>query len=493
MNISTVALALLVGNSISFYGFPAIAKEDSVTSEKNTTECTDVTYSLTTDDFDNLATSVINNGHSQQYIFTSFSDLDQVNAAYTYFIPQFTATLSRSYNYNPSYTYEPLTEQAVFEGKVAKIYPEYWSNAPSLTSSWNLFDLSQIMKIKSLNKTYEASKFNAGYQIGTNIQAAISAYINYLQSLHNVNSSKLYSKTLQKQLDVTLEMKKAGLKSLIDVLSIQQQLESSKATYYQEISNMKEYKSDLLSMLDSPICNATHVNKTMPLVISKKLVKPLHDFQDVNDYILQNYPQISYIRNLALSSEFSAKEYAFDYLPSISLSANLSSANLNGNITGGSMAPDDQWAIQESNYVMVAATWNLFDGGADYFNMKSSQNLANGYQKALMQTLISIESAYSSLASKSSSLSSQLNYATKSVDTANKSLQLIQIAYAAGYSTYLDLLTSTQNLYTAQRSEVTAKTDVANNFVSSQMYLNYPELPNTHKSLISIIGSQPYK
>lgn len=445
-------------------------------------------------DLDIVGMSVLRSGTIQQYIDEYQSAIYQRNAAITYFAPTVNLSFSTSYNYNPTYDstiYDLNTDRlsGSNDNNVTQAtIPEYTMNNPNLLANWNIIDISQIYQIESLGFTAKAVRYESALQANQAISSAINYYISYLQEKQTSQAASVVVASLKKTVADVRQLYAAGQRSLIDVLSLKQQLDSYQSTLESTLSSADLAKGNLDALLYRPICNhSTDIE-------ASKTYQSLHQissqyFSDSLTTALATYPQLANLSANAKAYQKMADSYASNYLPTLSFSANLQSQYEYGNISGRMSNPPYQYDVNQTNYIMATATWNIFDGGNNIMNMQSQRKLSSGYLESLNQAEKALHSIYQAAILGDIKLSSSMTYIEDSLKAALQSQVLVNIAYKAGYKSYLDIINSVQSVYESLSTLASTQASYASNRYTLLAYLSYPNLQSTHEALKSLYDS----
>jgi len=460
--------------------------------------CISLTLDGSDQDLDIVGMSVLRTGTIQQYIDQYQSAIYERNAAITYFVPTVNLSFSTSYNYNPTYDttiYDLSSNRSSASSDktlTQSSMPEYNMNNPNLLANWNVLDIQQIYQIESLGLTAKAARYESALEANQAISSAINYYISYLQEKQTSQAALKVVASLQKTVADVKQLYAAGQRSLIDVLSLKQQLDAYQSTLESTLSSADLAKGNLDALLYSPSCQQS---KTIE---ASQAYQSLHQLssQYLSESLttaLATYPQLANLSANAKAYQKMADSYASSYLPTLSLSANLQSQYEYGNISGKTSSPPYQYDINQTNYIMALATWNIFDGGQNIMNMESQRKLSSGYSESLIQAEKALQSIYQAAILGDIKLTSSIIYIEDSLKAALQSQDLVNIAYKAGYKSYLDIINSVQSVYTSLSTLASAQASYASNRYTLLAYLSYPNLKSTHAALKSLYDSGSLK
>ena len=448
--------------------------------------CIPLEFDGSLQDFDRLASAIALNGNNTQNIFNTIAAYKQFQSAERYFIPSITASYAGSYNYNP--------ETGVLAGNSNSsfINPSYLSNEPTISINWNFFDLFQTSLVKSQNYTYQATSYDTASEMLQTIASGINSYIALVQSANLVRTSWNILSAVKEQVAAITALRKAGQRSLIDEISMKQQYESYRNAYLANLSDVETNIQSINTLTFLPVCN-TQLDLNKFTVFYEDLTRqPLNENIDSVISLLESNPSYLTLLKSSKASFFQGKSLERTYLPTFSLTANGSVTAEKGNILGvGPVKTGPQLSNSYTNYIMLSGNWDFYDGGQNYAKAKASYATSQGFNSAAKQTLQSIVQTYKYSILNDQILRQNIIVAETSVDDAIKAGNLIELAYRAGFRSYLDLQTSAQNTFSAMSTKVTAEASYAANYFQAQQLISYPVLPRTSRILVEFLKSRP--
>ena len=456
--------------------------------------CITLKFDGSNDDIDYLAQSVIESPGVKQYIYNFESSIYNLDAGIAYFLPSVSLSFSTSYNINPSYettifntgTYSDLDRSNESQKSLTTTnYIKFYDNTPILTASIPVIDVSQLYNISYLRLTSDSLKNESAYQAIENINSVVDYYFNYIEKSQVASATIDVINSLEKSVSDVQLLYNSGQRSLIDLLSLQQQLNSYKSSYDSTLAGMETIKGNIESLISTNVCPNSSSLAIKNYSLDDIDGIQLQFFIDSLDLALTSYPQLKYIGLNRDAAKQLAKSYAANYLPSLSLSANLETAYSYGNPGGISSDPYQYWNIS-TNYVMATATWDIFDGGQNYLQMKSEQKLSESYNQEFLQAQQSLTSIYKSALKSDSDYIKARTSILVSLDEAIRSQELVEIAYKAGYKSYLDIINSVQSVYDSISALANIYSLYAQNRYTLLGYLGYPNLNESNKKLLNI-------
>ncbi|MCP9881890.1 TolC family protein [Cyanobium sp. Alchichica 3B3-8F6] len=463
---------------------PVTAQNSTIGEISSAKQCIALKFDGTIRDFDILASSIATNGSNIQNIFDTIASYKQLLSAQRYFLPSIAATFEGSYNYNP--------ETGVFAGGSNSSYvnPSYLSNEPTLSINWNFFNLSQQSFIRSQDYTYKSTKYNTAAEMLQSVASGINNYISLVQSANLVRTSWMVLSSVKQQLEVITALRLAGQRSLIDEISMRQQYASYRNSYLTNLTSVESRLQVINTLTSQPVCNSPSNLREYQVSYDELAQKSLDDTLDSILNLFRSNPSYVALLQSERAAYFQGKSLMRTYLPTFSLSANASLTNETGNILGQSSSqPGRQYSNAYTNFVMLSGNWNFYDGGQNYAKAKASFATAEGFKSSARQTMQSVVETYKYSLVNDRILRQNISVAQGSIEDAVRAGKLIEIAYKAGFRTYLDMQTSAQNTFAAMNTKVTTEASFAVNYFQAQQVISYPVLPNTSQIISRFLDS----
>lgn len=470
-----------------YWGTQAYAETRLLTrSNADANRCLELKFDGTIEDFDALASSIATNGTNIQNIFNTAASYRQFQASQRYFIPTILINYGGSFNYNP--------EIGVLAGdsNSSSINPSYISNEPTLLINWNFMNLSQQSLVSSREYAFKSAKYSTAAEMLLSVASGINSYISLIQSANLVRTSWMVLTSVKQQVTSITALRKAGQRSLIDEISMKQQYDTYMNSYLTNLSNVEANIQSINTLTSLPICKRPSNLREFEATYEQLALKPLEDNLESVSKILWNNPSYLALLQSEKSAFFQAKSLMRTYLPTFSISAYSSLVAEKGDILGLSSANQGQQISNAyTNYVMISGNWTLYDGGQNYAAAEASFSTAEGLNASAKQILQSVVQTYKYAIINDKILKKNISVAKSSIKDAIRVSGMVEIAYKAGFRTYLDLQTSAQNTFVAMSTKATIESNFAANYFQAQQVIAYPVLPKTSNIIGVFLRNRP--
>ena len=366
-----------------------------------------------------------------------------------------------------------------------KSYPEYYDNTPSLNASIPLVDISQFYKIGHLRSTADSNKSLTALQAIENINDAIALYFSFIENSQIALGALDVIKSLEKSVSDVQLLYGAGQRSLIDLLSLNQQLNSYRSSHQSTLASIDSTRGKIQALLSTELCDTQLDFRIQNYSLRDIQSIQTQFFADSLELAVATYPQLKYLELAGEAADQLARSYGASYLPTLELSASLQTSNQYGNISG-STKNRYQYSSSSSNSVVLAASWEIFDGGQNYFNMRSQQKLSDSYQQEFLQAHQSLTSEYTSAVRSDLEYTQSIELIYQSLEEAKRSQELVDVAYQAGFKSYLDVINGIQSVYDSLTTLASAYSDYSINRYKLLGYLAFPNLPQSNAQILNI-------
>jgi outer membrane protein len=348
--------------------------------------------------------------------------------------------LSMSYTKSDSTSYQNVGDLS----NLVQVESETDLFSRDLTLSQTLFDLSAWNTLEIADK--QALQATAQYDDAKQnlIVRVAEGYFNVLAAIDNLEFVKAEKRAIERQLEQTKQRYAVGLTAITDVHEAQAQFDNSVA---QEIiannavetarEELREITGKYHAKLD--FLNTDTFSTTKPAKHSTDFVK-----------IAEN-------KNLSLQVSKVTLDIAKDQIeqakaghyPTLTLSAYYGDSLTDTNVNGASF--DDQ-PRGDSSYVDLTFSVPLYSGGATVaatkqaraFYVSASQDFETNYRAVTRSVITSYNQVVSDIATYKA--------LEQAVVSAQSALQATEAGFEVGTRTIVDVLISTQNLYSAKKN-----------------------------------------
>lgn len=337
-----------------------------------------------------------------------------------------------------------------------------FSQTYSAQSGITLFNFFNTQNsIKSAKAQSDADKTDIERAKSDVVLNVAAAYLQYLQSLEQVNIAKGQIDLTEKQLDLTNKQVAAGSVPELNAAQLESQLSTDSSTLITNQSTMEQNKLQLLALLDISADSAFEVS--LPDVENIP-VEPLSNMQpqDVYTVALGNQSQQKVDSLRILSAEYAAKSAKSQMYPTIQAfgSVNSNYANSYKDIYGNVLPYGKQlFNANLSEFLGISLNVPIFNNRqlrTAYEKAKENVASARLQQELNNQTLQqNVYKAYSNAKAGIEGYTAN----TKAEQYAQYAYDLAQKRYDIGMLSASDYLVAANNLYTAKVNRSAARYD----------------------------------
>ena len=295
----------------------------------------------------------------------------------------------------------------------------YTQAYPVVTLNWALFDATRADSIN-------AAKFGLDSSI-QDIKYATHQVIS--------QSSELYTTIISAEFEIAGYLDQlAAYDHLIKVVESQvekgytpiNQLYTARSQRQGILYELSNAESEYLQSMQA-LKILLNIKPNESFIIGKEMFMPSswpYSEQETDDMITK-YPQVqSYFKQSSQYKSMAQSEYK-SYIPKISLLGYTTYVGTQGSMSfSPPQQPSGAWSEQWSNYIGLNATWNIFDGFAEYQTGKSYMSQSDSYREQGENAIMQLrETVYGSLATFSMStrildpLIKSYQFATQSLDS----------------------------------------------------------------------------
>jgi len=337
-----------------------------------------------------------------------------------------------------------------------------FSQTYSAQSGITLFNFFNVQNsIKSAKAQSDADKTDIDRAKSDVVLNVAAAYLQYLQSLEQVNIAKGQIDLTEKQLDLTKKQVAAGSVPELNAAQLESQLSTDSSTLITNQSTMEQNKLQLLALLDISADSSFEVS--LPDVENIP-VEPLSNMQprDVYTVALGNQSQQKVDSLRILSAEYAAKSAKSQMYPTVQAfgSVNSNYANSYKDIYGNVLPYGKQlFNANLSEFLGISLNVPIFNNRqlrTAYEKAKENVASARLQQELNNQTLQqNVYKAYSNAKAGIEGYTAN----TKAEQYAQYAYDLAQKRYDIGMLSASDYLVAANNLYTAKVNRSAARYD----------------------------------
>ena len=373
-------------------------------------------------------------------------------------VKQSQATLFPSFSFSSSHgvTYRPWPESgraAVDNGYVQSVVNKaYYSGSYNVSANWTVWNGGRNTKTIKQNKlTAEQAKLDSA-QTANSIQEQIAQlYVQILYSHDAIAVSKNNLATSAKNEERGKEMLTVGKISKADFAQLAAQKAQDEYNVVEAESNLKNYKRQLKQLLQ--ITDNEEFDVVVPEITDEMALRNIPKLNDVYSATLAIRPEIKNAKLGIESSNLGIKIAKAQRMPTIGMNAGVS--------TNTTSMSDNKWGMQLKN--------NMNIGGGLTVSIPISDNRAT--KTAINKMQLQKQNYILDLKDKQTSLYSTIeNYwlqaiinqnkfkaAKMSTQSATASYELLSEQFQQGLKNIVELMTSKNNLLTAQQNELQSK------------------------------------
>ncbi|WP_455586045.1 TolC family protein [Bacteroides sp.] len=327
-----------------------------------------------------------------------------------------------------------------------------YTGSYGLNAKWTVYNGSKRLK------TIEQEKLNnraAELDVATsenNIEETITQ--TYVQILYAAESVKVNESTLalsQAQCNRGKELFDAGSISKADLAQLEAQVSADRYQLVTAQASLQDYKLQLKQILE--LDGEEEMNLYLPVLEDSNVLSPLPTKTDVYQSALTLRPEIESSRLNVQSSELSIDIARAEYIPSISLSAGISTTNMSGSGFTFAQQVKNGW----KNSIGLSVSVPIFN----------NRQTKSAVQKAKLQretSMLNLLDEQKTLYKTIEGLWLDANTAQQRYAAAQEKLRSTQTSYELvseqfnmGMKNTVELLTEKNNLLSAQQETLQAK------------------------------------
>lgn len=354
-------------------------------------------------------------------------------------------------------------------------------SAQSGITLFNFFNVQNSVKsAKAQNDADNADIERAKSDVVLNVAAA---YLQYLQSLEQVNIAAGQIDLTEKQLDLTKKQVAAGSVPELNAAQLESQLSTDSSTLITNQSTMEQDKLQLLALLDISADSAFEVS--LPDAESIPL-QPLSDLQpqDVYTIALGNQYQQKVDSLKILSTEYAAKSAKSQMYPTIQAFGSVSSnyANSYKDIYGNVLPYGKQlFNANLSEFLGISLNVPIFSNRQlRTAYQKAKENVASAKLQQELNDQTLQQNVYKAYSNAKAGIESY-NSNTKAEQYAQYAYDLAQKRYDIGMLSASDYLVAANNLYTAKVNRAAAHYDYIFRLKVLEFYkYNHVDISSVH-------------
>ena len=363
-------------------------------------------------------------------------------------LPSLNFSTSQSVGYTP-WVESGISSDGYSRSSVDKVY---YNGSYGINANWTVWNGNQNRNTIKLNKlAEEKAELDSAVQAQSIQVQIVQYYVQILYTTEAVNVNKESLKTSQQNEERGKEMVEVGKMSKADLAQLTAQRAQDEYNVVSAESQVKNYKRQLKELLQ--ITNDDDFDIATPVSTDEMALREIPSLAGVYSSALEYRPEIKSYQNAIDQNDLSIKIAKAGKLPTISLSAGLSTSNTSMN--------DNAWGTQLKTNFTTSAGVTLSIPLYDNRQTKTSVNKAIIQRESSMLDLKNEQTAlYSTIESywlEANTNQNQFKAAQVSTESAQVSYDLLSEQFRLGLKNIVELMTGKDNLIQAQQNELQAK------------------------------------
>lgn len=361
---------------------------------------------------------------------------------------------SLNFSTNQSVGYTPWVESGISSDGYSRssVDKVYYNGSYGINANWTVWNGNQNRNTIKLNKlAEEKAELDSAVQAQSIQVQIVQYYVQILYTTEAVNVNKESLKTSQQNEERGKEMVEVGKMSKADLAQLTAQRAQDEYNVVSAESQVKNYKRQLKELLQ--ITNDDDFDIATPVSTDEMALREIPSLAGVYSSALEYRPEIKSYQNAIDQNDLSIKIAKAGKLPTISLSAGLSTSNTSMN--------DNAWGTQLKTNFTTSAGVTLSIPLYDNRQTKTSVNKAIIQRESSMLDLKNEQTAlYSTIESywlEANTNQNQFKAAQVSTESAQVSYDLLSEQFRLGLKNIVELMTGKDNLIQAQQNELQAK------------------------------------
>lgn len=382
-----------------------------------------------------------------------------LDSAFSVLLPQLTATgsLSQSvsdgqFNIQPDNTQDPI----FVDGKSEQVNASY-----TFSLTQEIFNLASWQSLERAEKVALQAEVNYKLAQQTLVTRVTQAYFDVLRAQDNLTFVRAEKRAIERQLEQTKQRFAVGLTAITDVHEAQAQFDNAVATEIRTDNDVEIAKEVLREITGK-------YHKTLSTLNTERFSAIKVD-KNADEWVrlLENKNQELKAQQLTVDIAKDDIDIAWSgHLPTLSFNASTGRNNINRTIVTvpglptspikSNQAPtdNDRWGIDLSVPIYQGGGVDASVRQAQANYVASSEDLESTHRRLVR----SVRSSYADVVS----LHSSIKALQQAVVSAESALKATEAGFEVGTRTIVDVLQSTQNLFSAKRNLSAARYDYIN-------------------------------
>lgn len=394
--------------------------------------------------------ALANNIQLQKAKLQEYSALEDVKQSQSALLPSLSFTTSQNVSYNPW----PEQGSAMIAGnKVqANVDKVYYNGSYSVSGNWTVWNGGRNTNTVKLNKlTAQQAQLDSAVTANSVLEQIAQLYVQILYSNEAISVSKESLKTSQTNEQRGKTMLDVGKMSRADLAQLTAQRAQDEYSIVEAESNLRNYKRQLKQLLQ--ITDDGEFDVAIPSTTDNMALRDVPALNDVYTASLEQRPEIRNAKLGIESSDLSVKIAKAGKLPTIGLSAGLSTSTTSMN--------DKGWGNQiKNNFTVgggVTVSVPLFDNRQTKTAVNKAMIQKQNYLLDLQDKQTTLYSTIENYWLQAVNNQNKFKAARVSTESAQASYELLSEQFKQGLKNIVELMTGKTNLLQAQQNELQSK------------------------------------
>ena len=394
--------------------------------------------------------ALANNIQLQKAKLQEYSALEDVKQSQSALLPSLSFTTSQNVSYNPW----PEQGSAMIAGnKVqANVDKVYYNGSYSVSGNWTVWNGGRNTNTVKLNKlTAQQAQLDSAVTANSVLEQIAQLYVQILYSNEAISVSKESLKTSQTNEQRGKTMLDVGKMSRADLAQLTAQRAQDEYSIVEAESNLRNYKRQLKQLLQ--ITDDGEFDVAIPSTTDNMALRDVPALNDVYTASLEQRPEIRNAKLGIESSDLSVKIAKAGKLPTIGLTAGLSTSTTSMN--------DKGWGNQiKNNFTVgggVTVSVPLFDNRQTKTAVNKAMIQKQNYLLDLQDKQTTLYSTIENYWLQAVNNQNKFKAARVSTESAQASYELLSEQFKQGLKNIVELMTGKTNLLQAQQNELQSK------------------------------------
>jgi outer membrane protein len=375
------------------------------------------------------------------------ADIDVKNAKAD-FLPSVSASVSQNVSYRPNASTTMMVMGS--EVKTSNNKTSY-NGSYGINANWTVFNGKRINTLKQQKLNSEAADLDVAQSENNIIQQITQIYIQILYAAESIKVNEANLEVSEANAARGKQLFEAGSSSKADYAQLASQVSQDKYQLVNSQAQLQNYKLQLKQLLE--IDGEEEMNLFLPELNDDDVLIPLPSKTDVYNAALAMRPEIQASKLDVEAADLNIKVAKAGYLPTISMTGNINSNNMNGSGKGFGTQLSDNW----SNSIGVSVSIPIYDKRQTKSQIQKARIQKQNSELSLQSQQKTLYSNIEGLWLDANTAQQQYLAAKDQLSSAQTSFDLVQEQFNLGMKNTVELLKEQTNLLNAQNSLLQAK------------------------------------